>query len=49
MHNFRVQIEKRNLEGQKAIEIASSNLICVTFKSEVLLYSNLTLELIGSL
>jgi hypothetical protein len=43
MHNFRVQIDKHNLEGSKALEIASSNLIFVSNKDELLIFSNLSL------
>jgi hypothetical protein len=48
-HNFRVQIDKNNLEAQKAVEIASSNLIFVSNTSEILIFSNLTLSPCGTI
>ena len=49
MHNFRVQIDKNNLEGQKAVEISSANLVMVSNNDQILLFSNLTLSRCGEI
>lgn len=39
MHNFRICIDDSNFEGQKALEIASSNMVLVSLKNRIILFN----------
>jgi hypothetical protein len=49
VHNFKVNVENKNLEGSKVMELTTINGFMVTTKSGVLLYDSNNFQKIGAL
>ena len=45
-HDLQVTIQDQNLENQIGVDLASSNIILITNKDELLMYSSITFELL---
>ena len=46
-HNFRVTVQKENLEGSKCLELALSDMFLITRTNKIVLYDSNTFQVCG--